>query len=94
MATQVYRCTRCGREVLVRIVAPLTPEQVRRRMEEEMRPEAPGPRTQRGLADRLRDDIWIGVSGSRDTSIPRETAPDRCPTCGQESLAADRVLED
>lgn len=94
MAIQVYRCTRCGREVLVRIVAPLTEEQVRRRIEEEMRPDASGPPADRRLTDRLRDDIWLGVSGGRETSIPREEAPDRCPTCGQESLAADRILED
>lgn len=92
MAIQVYRC-RCGREVLVRIVAPLTEAQVRRRLEEEMRPDATGPRAQRGLADRLRDDIWLGVSGGR-TSIPRESPPEVCPSCGQPALALDRVLED
>ena len=93
MAIQVYRCTHCGREVLVRIVAPLTAEQVRRRIEEEMTPDSPGPRVQRGMADRLRDDIWVGVSDSR-TPIPREAAPDRCPSCGRASLAVDRILED
>lgn len=93
MAIQVYRCSRCGREVLVRIVAPLTEEQIKRRMEEEMRPESRGPRGQRGMADRLRDDIWLGVSGGR-TSIPREEAPDRCPSCGEAALVEDRTLED
>jgi len=93
MAIQVYRCSHCGREVLVRIVAPLTAEQVRRRIAEEMRPDAAGPPAQRGLADRLRDDIWVGLSDGR-TSIPREIAPDRCPSCGQDSLAMDRVVED
>jgi hypothetical protein len=93
VAIQVYRCTRCGREVLVRIVAPLTEEQVRRRVEEEMRPPAPGPTGPRGLSERLRDDIWIGLSNQR-TPIPREEPPDRCPTCAQDSLALDRVLED
>lgn len=94
MTIQVYRCSRCGREVLVRVVAPLTQEQVRRRIEEEMRPEQAGPPGGRGLADRLRDDIWLGVSGGRETSIPREEAPERCPTCGQASLVVDRTLED
>ena len=92
MAIQVYRCSRCGREVLVRIIAPLTPEQVRRRIAEEMRPDAMGPPAQRGLADRLRDDIWVGLSDGR-TSIPREIAPDRCPSCGRDSLAIDRVFD-
>jgi len=93
MAIQVYRCSRCGREVLVRIVAPLTEEQVRRRIAEEMRPDSTGLPAQRGMADRLRDDIWVGVSDGR-TSIPREEPPERCPSCAQDSLSADRILED
>ncbi len=94
MAIQVFRCVRCGREVLVRVAVPLTPEQVRRRIEEEMRPPQPGPPGGRGLADRLRDDIWIGVSGGRDTSVPREEVPERCPSCTQPALVLDRTLED
>ncbi|MGE3960445.1 MAG: hypothetical protein AB7F65_02035 [Dehalococcoidia bacterium] len=93
MAIQVYRCSQCGREVLVRLVAPLTPEQVRKRIEEEMRPEQPGPPGGRGISDRLRDDIWLGVSGGRNTSVPREQVPDRCPSCGQPALALDRTLD-
>ena len=92
MAIQVYRCSRCGREVLVRIVAPLTEEQVRRRIAEEMRPDAAGPPAQRGLADRLRDDIWVGLSDGR-TSIPRETVPERCPSCDQPTLVEYRTIE-
>ena len=94
MAIQVFRCARCGREVLVRVIAPLTPEQVRRRIEEEMRPEQPGPPGARGMADRLRDDIWMGVSGKRETSVPREEVPERCPACSQPALLLDRTLDD
>ena len=93
MAIQVYRCSRCGREVLVRIVAPLSEEQVRRRIAEEMRPDAAGPPAQRVMADRLRDDIWVGLSDGR-TSIPRETVPERCPSCDQPTLVEYRFIDE
>jgi hypothetical protein len=92
VAVQVYRCSHCGREVLVRIVAPLSAEEVSRRLAEEMRPDTVGPPHRAAGVDRLRDDIWIGVTNSRE-SVPRETPPDRCPACGRDSLAVARVIE-
>ncbi len=74
------------------MAAPLTPEEVRRRVQEEMHPETPGPQARPQWQDRLREDIWVGVSGGR-THIPREEAPDVCPSCGRSSLAVDRVIE-
>ncbi|GMU39997.1 MAG: hypothetical protein AMXMBFR23_08630 [Chloroflexota bacterium] len=92
MAVQVYRCSHCGREVLVRLIAPMSEAEVSRRLAEEMRPDATGPQHRPGGPDRLRDDIWLGVTNSRQ-SVPRDEAPDRCPACGRETLAFARVLE-
>ena len=77
----------------MRIVAPLSEEQVRRRIAEEMRPDAAGPPAQRVMADRLRDDIWVGLSDGR-TSIPRETVPERCPSCDQPTLVDYRIIDE
>lgn len=92
MAVQVYRCSHCGREVLVRVVAPMTEAEISRRLAEEMRPDAVGPAHRPFGADRLRDDIWLGVANDRQ-SVPREEAPDRCPACGRDTLAVARVIE-
>lgn len=92
MALQVFRCSHCGREVLVRLAAPLTEDEVRRRVQEEMQPDSPGPRARPQWQDRLREDIWVGVSGGR-THIPREEAPAACPSCGREALVLARVIE-
>lgn len=88
----MYRCADCGREVLVRVVRPLTAEEVRRRIAEEMQPEAPGAKARPQWQDRLRDDIWQAVSSQR-TAIPREEVPETCPTCGHASLAYARTVE-
>ena len=41
---------------------------------------------------RLRDDIWIGVSGTREI-VPRDDLPDRCPACQRPSLEEHRAVE-
>lgn len=92
MALQVFRCSRCGREVLVRMAAPLSEAEVSRRIREEMQPETPGPQARPQWPDRLREDIWVGISGGR-THVPREAAPDACPACRHASLVLDRVIE-
>ncbi len=92
MAVQVYRCSHCGREVLVRIVAPLSEEEVSRRLAEELRPEASGPPHRPTGVERMRDDIWVGISGMRE-HVPRETLPDGCPACGRDSLVSTRVID-
>ena len=53
-----------------------------RRVEEELRAAAAGPRGRLGPQLRLRDDIWIGVSATR-TAVPRSRAPERCPACAR-----------
>jgi len=92
VALHVYRCAHCGREVLVRIVQPLTAEEVRRRIAEEMQPESPGAPARPQWQDRLRDDIWQGVSNQR-TAIPREQVPDACPTCARSDLIFARIVD-
>ena len=92
MQVQVYRCSHCGREVLVRSPRPLTESEVRRRIEEEMRPAARGPRGQRDLSTRMRDDIWESVSGMREI-VPRDQLPERCPTCRRRTLEPERTVE-
>jgi predicted RNA-binding Zn-ribbon protein involved in translation (DUF1610 family) len=92
VAVQVYRCSHCGREVLVRLVAPLTQEEIQRRISEEMRPETPGSQARPQWQERLKDDIWVGVSGSR-THVPREAVPAVCPACGRDSLGLARTVE-
>ncbi|MEX2229747.1 MAG: hypothetical protein WEB13_08940 [Dehalococcoidia bacterium] len=92
MPVLVYRCAHCGREVLVRHAGPLTEAEIARRREEEMRPPARGRRGTMGFSERLRDDIWVGISESREL-IPREALPTHCPACGRPSLAEARTLE-
>lgn len=92
MAVLVYRCAHCGREVLVRHPGPMSEEEIARRVAEEMRPAAPGPRAPSDFASRLRDDIWVGVSGTREI-VPRDELPDRCPACGRDALEEARTLE-
>ncbi|MPZ98844.1 MAG: hypothetical protein GEU80_05795 [Dehalococcoidia bacterium] len=92
MAVQVYRCAHCGREVLVRIDAPMSDEEIARRVAEEMRPSTSGPKGQPDLGVRLRDDIWVGVSGSREI-VPRDALPEQCPACGRPTLEAARTLD-
>jgi hypothetical protein len=92
MAIEVYRCTYCGREVLVRLLQPLSEADVQRRREEEMRPAAPGPRGPASLSDRMRDDIWVGISGTRDI-VPRDEPPACCPACARDGLERDRIID-
>jgi len=92
MAVQVYRCSHCGREVLVRIVAPLTEAEVARRREEEMRPPARGPQGPSSLGDRLRDYIWLGLSDLGEI-VPRDEVPPECPACRRATLEVARVIE-
>ncbi len=89
MPTHVYRCAHCGREVLVKEAGPLTPAEIARRIEEERRPAAGGLPGQPAATFRLRDDIWLSVSGER-ADIPREELPDRCPACGQDGTLRRR----
>ena len=43
---------------------------------------------------RLRDDIWVAVSGMREDDIPRNDVPDECPACGRrDALEQSRMLE-
>jgi ribosomal protein L37AE/L43A len=92
MAVQVYRCSHCGREVLVRVAAPMTEAEVARRREEEMRPAAPGPLGVNSQSDRLRDYIWLGLS-DRGEMVPREEVPPECPACHRATLEVARVIE-
>ena len=80
MPIDVYRCTHCGREVLVRASRPLTDREIRRRIEDEMQPAARGTRGERDFSTRLRDYIWQGLSDTREM-VPRDELPERCPAC-------------
>lgn len=92
MAVQVYRCSHCGREVLVRIVVPMTEAEAARRREEEMRPAARGLQGPNSQSDRLRDYIWLGLSDLGEM-VPREEVPAECPACRRATLAVARVIE-
>lgn len=92
MPVDVYRCSHCGREVLVRTPGPLSPQEIRRRIDEEMRPNANGARGQRDLSTRLRDYIWEGVSADREM-VPRAEPPEHCPACRRSTLKMARTLE-
>jgi DNA-directed RNA polymerase subunit RPC12/RpoP len=90
----VYRCLQCRREILVREPGPLTPAEIKRRIEEETKPWRPGPPGSPHGSFRWRDDVWLGISAMRETGVPREELPDRCPACGREStFERARLLE-
>ncbi|HRC62178.1 MAG: hypothetical protein K1X87_05065 [Dehalococcoidia bacterium] len=89
MPVDVYRCAHCGREVLVRILAPMTPAEIARRIEEERRPAASGLPGQPAATFRLRDDIWLHVSAER-TEVPREVLPEQCPACNRSGTLQPR----
>jgi len=99
VAVEVYRCLRCGREVLVRRIPrpgepPLSERELRRRIEEELRPAARGRFGRTDPASRLRDDIWIAISDGRATPIPRDELPTSCPGCSApDAFAVSRVLD-
>lgn len=92
MAVLVYRCSHCGREVLVRHPSAMSDAESARRVEEEMRPPSRGRRGTMGFSERLRDDIWLGISETRGI-IPRDEAPAHCPACGRATLTEARTLE-
>ena len=93
MSVHVYRCSHCGREVLVRAPGPMTRAEAARRVEEELRAAATGPGGRLSPHFRLRDDIWLGVSDNR-TEVPRRELPDCCPACGRVStLGESRALD-
>ena len=92
MPVEIYRCAHCGREVLVRAPGPLTRAEIRRRIDEEMRPAARGRRAYRDLATRLRDYIWEGVSATREP-VPRAAPPEHCPACHRATLQQERTLD-
>ena len=99
MAVEVYRCERCGREVLVRRIPapgepPLSDAELRRRLEEELRPRARGRAGRTDPASRLRDDIWVAISDGRATPIPRDELPPDCPACSaRDAFAVSRVID-
>ena len=80
MPVEVFRCSHCGREVLVRAPGPLSREEAARRVEEEMRPSARGASGRLDGTMRLRDHIWESVSATRE-EVPRQSLPRRCPAC-------------
>lgn len=93
MAVQIYRCAHCGREVLIRPPGPLNRSEIARRVEEELRVAATGPRGRMHSQFRLRDDIWVGISTTR-TAVPRQELPKLCPACGRaETLEEARTLD-
>ncbi len=92
MAIEVFRCNACGREVLVRQPGPLSEDEIARRVKEEFEPARPGPKGRPDFSSRLRDDIWVGVSGTREP-VPRAELPEACPACARTDWASMRVLE-
>lgn len=97
MAVEVFRCSACGREVLVRLPGAngslLSEAEIARMIEEETRPRQVGPSGQSSRGLSLRDDIWVGISGLR-AHVPRPAIPDECPACRRTgTLAHDRPLE-
>jgi hypothetical protein len=92
VAVEVFRCSFCGREVLVRREAPLSEAEIARRVQEEFEPAIPGPAGRADFSSRLRDDIWVGVSGTRE-AVPRDELPERCPACHRTDWLSMRVLD-
>ena len=93
MPILVYRCSHCGREVLVRSAAPMSPAEAQRRVEEELRAATRGPRGRLASSFQLRDDIWLGLSQARG-DVPRSGPPECCPACGRAGpLGESRTLE-
>ena len=92
MAVEVFRCNACGREVLVRRPGPMSEAEIARRVQEEFEPSKPGPAGRPDLGSRLRDDIWVGVSGTREP-VPRDELPEACPVCARTDWASMRVLD-
>ena len=66
--------------------------EIARRRREEFEPSKPGPAGRADFTSRLRDDIWVGVSGSREP-VPRDELPEACPVCARTDWASQRVLD-
>ena len=92
MAVEVFRCNGCGREVLVRRPGPMSEAEIARRVKEEFEPSKPGPTGRPDFSSRLRDDIWVGVSGTRE-QVPRDELPEACPVCARADWASMRVFD-
>lgn len=72
----------------------LSDAELRRRLDEELRPVARGRPGRRDPATRLRDDIWIAIADGRETPIPRDELPVACPACSaQHPFAVSRVID-
>jgi len=94
MPVRVFRCSYCGREVLVRVAGRMNDAEIARRIAEEMRPDAPGPPGAPHATFRWRDDIWTAISGMRGY-VPRDAIPDDCPACHRAGTLLDhRPLEE
>lgn len=93
MPVRVYRCEQCHREVLVRVPGQMSEAEIQRRIAEEMRPWARGRGARFDASTRLRDDIWVAVSGMR-ADVPRPEVPEECPACGRtDALRHSRMLD-
>ena len=93
MPIDVYRCSHCGREVLVRSLEPMSDHEIRRRIKEEMQPVANGLSGQRDFGTRMRDYIWEGLSGTHEM-VPRAEPPEHCPACRRSTtLKIQRTLD-
>ena len=94
MPILVYRCSHCRREVLVRSAEPMSPAEAQRRVDEELRAAAHGPRGRIASSFQLRDDIWLGLSQLRGGDVPRPELPEDCPACGRNgTLDEARTIE-
>ncbi|MCY3655851.1 MAG: hypothetical protein OXH97_10345 [Chloroflexota bacterium] len=94
MPIDVYRCSSCRREVLVRSSRPMSPAEAQRRVEEELRAATRGPRGRIAASFQLRDDIWLGLSQLLGGDVPRSEVPDECPACGRhDTLSESRTIE-
>ena len=94
MPIDVYRCSNCRREVLVRSHEPMSPAEAQRRVDEELRAAARGPRGRIASSFQLRDDIWLGLSQLLGGDVPRPELPEDCPACGRHgTLTESRTIE-
>lgn len=94
MPIDVYRCSSCRREVLVRSSLPMSAAEAQRRVDEELRAATRGPRGRMAASFQLRDDIWLGLSQLLGGDVPRSELPEDCPACGRSgTLTESRTIE-